>query len=260
MTKLLTISNPKTAKGEALGYWTAVLHLAPADLSGHNVCPTATAGCKAACLNTAGRGGLMAGSARLTYDDVRAGKLNRVQAARIRRTRLLFAARNGFLHQLHREIAAFAKAARKKGLKPAIRLNGTSDIRWEAGAFHFNGKSLMEHFPDVQFYDYTKLWNRRDLPANYHLTFSLADGNADKAALALQNGINVAAVFRSKADVAAAIRGGFMGTAVVNGDETDLRFLDPKGGVIVALYAKGNARTDRSGFVQDYTQAVALAA
>lgn len=259
MTNLLTIGNPKTEKGEKLGYWTAVLHLAPADLSGHNVCPTATAGCKAACLNTAGRGGMMAGVARLTYADVAAGKVNHIQTARIKRTRLLFAARTGFLHQLHKEITAFVRKARAAGFTPAIRLNATSDIRWEAAAFHYMGKSMMEHFPDVQFYDYTKLWNRRNLPANYHLTFSLADGNADKAALALANGINVAAVFRTQADVADAIRGGFMGRPVVDGDETDLRFLDPKGGVIVALYAKGNAKADTTGFVQDYRQ-VALAA
>ena len=141
----------------------------------------------------------------------------------------------------------------------AIRLNATSDIRWEASAFHVDGKSIMDHFPEVQFYDYTKLANRRNLPSNYHLTFSLADGNQLQAYAALANGINVAAVFRSQADVADAIDGGFMGRPVVDGDETDLRFLDPKGGVIVALYAKGNARHDTTGFVVDYLRLAAAA-
>lgn len=261
MPKLLTIGNPKTEKGEKLGYWTAIMHLAPATLSGFNTCAGATAGCKAACLNTSGHGGLMAGVSRLTYADIEGGKVNHVQAARIARTQWLFTDREGFLRQLHKEIQAFIRKAERRGFKPAIRLNGTSDIRWEAGAFKLDGLSLMEHFPDVPFYDYTKLSNRRNLPANYHLTFSLADGNADKAAQALAGGMNVAAVFRSKADVVAAIEGGYMGAVVVDGDETDLRFLDPKGGVIVALYAKGHATKDTTGFVQDYnTQAVALAA
>lgn len=248
--KLLTEGNPKTAKGAKKGYWTAVLHLAPARLSGHEVCPMATDGCRAACLNTAGRGGIAKGG-RIGYQEVLAGKTNRVQSARIKRTRYLFSDREGFLMQLHREIAAHVRKCAAKGYKPAIRLNATSDIRWEAGAFHLEGRSIMEHYPTVQFYDYTKLPNRRNLPPNYHLTFSLADGNADKAALALTNGLNVAAVFRSKADVAAAIEGGFMGAPVVDGDETDLRFLDGTGKV-VALYAKGDARKDTSGFVQDY--------
>lgn len=257
--KLLTIGNPKTEKGEKLGYWTAVLHLAPAKLSGFEVCPGATKGCRDACLNTAGRGGLMAGTSRLSYADVLGGKVNTVQAARIARTQMLFSDREAFLRQLLGEIATFVSKAVKAGFTPAIRLNATSDIRWEASAFHVDGKSIMDHFPEVQFYDYTKLANRRNLPSNYHLTFSLADGNELQAYAALANGINVAAVFRSQADVADAIDGGFMGRPVVDGDETDLRFLDPKGGVIVALYAKGNARHDTTGFVVDYLRLAAAA-
>lgn len=258
--KLLTVSgNPKTDKGEKLGYWTAILHLAPATLSGFQTCPAATAGCRAACLNTAGHGGLAVGGV-LSYADIAEGRrTNTVQQSRIGRTRFLFEDRQGFLRQLAKEIAAHVRRCEREGFKPAIRLNGTSDIRWEAGAFHLDGRSIMEHFPDVQFYDYTKLWNRRNLPANYALTFSLADGNADKAELALANGLNVAAVFRSKEVRDLYMAEGFMGAPVIDGDETDLRFLDPKG-VIVGLYAKGNAKRDTSGFVVDYRQAVALAA
>jgi len=260
MTKLLTIgSNPKTEKGEKLGFWTAVLHLAPAKLSGFEVCPGSTIGCRTGCLNTAGRGGLMAGTSRLSYADVLGGKLNTVQAARITRTKRLFKDRAGFMAELLKEIAAFVRKAEKAGFKPAIRLNGTSDIRWEASPFHVDGKSIMDHFPAVPFYDYTKLANRRGLPANYHVTFSLADGNAHKAREALANGLNVAAVFRDVATRDAYMADGFMGHPVIDGDETDLRFLDPKG-VIVGLYAKGNAKRDTTGFVVDRPVALALAA
>ena len=264
--KLLTVGNPKTEKGEKLGYWTAVLHLAPADLSGFEVCAGRTAGCTAGCLNTAGRGGIAAGIGILTYDAVAAGKVNTIQAARIARTKFLFNDRQAFLTQLVKEIAAFVRKAKAKGFTPAIRLNATSDIRWEniplwestpaLGGVQYN---IFQAFPDVQFYDYTKLANRKGVPANYHLTFSLADGNADKARLALLNGFNVAAVFRDIETRNHFMQTGFMGRQVIDGDETDLRFLDPRGS-IVGLYAKGNAKRDASGFVIDQPQAVALAA
>lgn len=257
--KLLTVGNPKTEKGEKLGYWTAVLHLAPADLSGFEVCAGRTPGCTTGCLNVAGRGGLLAGASRLTYEAVKSGTVNHIQAARIARTRFLFNDRQAFLVQLVKEIAAFVRKAKAKGFTPAIRLNATSDIRWEARAFHLDGLSIMDWFPEVQFYDYTKLANRKGVPANYHLTFSLADGNADKARLALLNGFNVAAVFRDIETRNHFMQTGFMGRQVIDGDETDLRFLDPRGS-IVGLYAKGNAKRDTSGFVIDQPQAVALAA
>lgn len=246
---LLTVGNPKTQKSLAYGYLTAVLHLAPASLSGWNVCPKATAGCIAACLNTAGRGGMMKGVARLTHADVAAGTVNAIQAARIRRTRHYFERRSDFMLQLVADIAKLVKLAAKMGMKPAIRLNGTSDIPWErvqCGS-HAN---IMERFPDVQFYDYTKRANRCGLPANYHLTFSLAEGNDGDAVTALENGMNVAAVFRSVPERFALTAGPVtIAAQVIDGDEHDLRFLDPRG-VIVGLTAKGNAKHDTSGFVR----------
>lgn len=259
MTKLLTTGNPKITKGEKKGYWTAVLHLAPHKLSGFNVCGGATPGCIKGCLNIAGRGGIAIGGV-LSYDDIALGtRTNAVQQARIARTRRLFNDRAGFMADLVKEIRLFIRRAKRAGFKPAIRLNGTSDIRWEASAFHVDGKPIMDLFPDVPFYDYTKLANRRGLPANYTLTFSLADGNEQQAREALRNGLNVAAVFRSPADRAGFMAEGFMGAPVIDGDETDLRFLDPKG-VIVGLYAKGAAKRDQSGFVVDYAPALKLAA
>lgn len=245
--RLLTPGNPKTEKGRGAGYWTFILHLAPASLSGFNVCAMATAGCKAACLNTAGRGGIMAGHGILTAADVAAGIVNTIQKARIRKTKAFFAARHEFMSHLVADISKAIKLARRNGFTPVFRLNGTSDIRWEAVRDAL-GRNVFDHFPTVQFYDYTKLPNRKNIPANYALTFSLADGNAAWARMAIANGMNVAAVFSDKARVSQAIATGFLGAPVANGDDTDLRFLDPAGHVI-ALYAKGNAKRDTSGFV-----------
>jgi hypothetical protein len=244
--RLLTIGNPKTLKGQAQGYITAVLHLAPASTSGFNVCPMATAGCKASCLNTAGRGGIAAGNA--TFESAE-GALpdNAIQKARIARTQWFFADREAFVAQLVIEIYAFVNKAKRDGLIPCVRLNGTSDIRWER--IPCNGlENIMAEFPAVQFYDYTKLANRKGVPSNYHLTFSLAEDNDAHAASVLADGGNVAVVYRDKAlPQSYAISG--VTREVVSGDDSDLRFLDPRG-VIVGLYAKGKAKRDTLGFVR----------
>ena len=223
--KLLTISNTKTLKGAASGYVTAILHLAPSRLSGFNVCPGASKGCIAGCLNTAGR-----------------GRFTRTQAARIRKTRYFFDNREAFMLDLANDIRALVRRAGRAGVTPCVRLNGTSDIRWElvpVGEF----PNIMAMFPEIQFYDYTKLPNRRNIPANYHLTFSRSESNGAKLGEAIANGMNVAAVFSSKN-----LPPVYRGLPVVNGDVNDLRFLDPKG-VIVGLVAKGKAKRDTSGFV-----------
>jgi hypothetical protein len=258
--KLLTPGNPKTAKGEKKGFVTFILHLAPARLSGYNVCSMATTGCTAACLNLAGRGGMFAGVSRLTLAMVMAGTHNAIQKARIRKTRLYFENRETFMAMLAKDVRRAIAWAERHDLVPVFRLNGTSDIRWETvRVAALDGLTIFETFPKVQFYDYTKIPNRKNLPANYHLTFSLADGNDAQAAQALDNGLSVAAVFRDKATVAKYEASGFTlgawcghdGLAQVhNGDDTDLRFLDPKG-AIIALYAKGNAKADQTGFVRD---------
>lgn len=251
--RLLSPSNPKINKGRSAGYWTFILHLSPASLSGFNTCPMATLGCKAACLNTAGRGGIMAGHGILTERDVANGKVNEIQAARIRKTREFFKDRNAFMSVLVAEIAKAIRKATAAGYTAVFRLNGTSDIRWET-VRDANGKTVFDHFPTVQFYDYTKIANRKNIPANYALTFSLAENNDKQASDALANGMNVAVVFRDQATVARYIEAGHYGVnPVVRGDDTDLRFLDPKGafGTVIALYAKGNAKRDRSGFVRD---------
>ncbi len=256
--KLLTPGNPKTVKGEKRGFVTFILHLAPAKLSGFQVCPMATTGCAMACLNTAGRGGMARGNGRLTVAEISSGaRSNTIQAARIRKTRLFFTDRESFMAQLAKDIKRAIAWTVDRDLIPVFRLNGTSDIRFETVRTQaLDGLTVFEAFPQVQFYDYTKIANRKNLPANYHLTFSLADGNDKAAAMALDHGMNVAAVFRDKATVARYEASGFvlagLPVPVLNGDETDLRFLDnATGGAIIGLYAKGNAKGDQSGFVRD---------
>ena len=145
-----------------------------------------------------------------------------------------------FIETIKKSIKSLVTKANNKGLTPVVRLNGTSDILWERTT------DILASFPTTQFYDYTKVGKRFlwDIPANYHLTFSLAENNDADARLALSKGHNVAAVFRK--DIPASL----WGFSVVNGDETDLRFLDVPG-VVIGLKAKGKARKDTSGFVRD---------
>ena len=241
---LLTVDGqPKTSKGEKRGYLTAVMHFAPHKLSGFNVCAHATVGCAAACLNTAGRGGI-------NLDE---NGLNTIQAARIRRTRYFKRDKSGFMDMLKKEIDAHIRKAKRKNLVPVFRLNGTSDLPWERVRFHGH-KNVFTAYPDMQFYDYTKIpVAKRDLTIpNYHLTFSLAESNRQDAIDAINAGINVAAVVRVKksAPIPSPFNFGGRYRAVVNGDETDLRFTDAPGAV-VGLRAKGKAKTDTSGFVVD---------
>lgn len=235
---LLTVSNPKTLKGGEFGVWTAILHLAPANLSGVEVCQYRTKGCTAACLNTAGRGGMFRAGATT----------NVIQECRKRRTRFLHESPGLFLATLRQDIAAHCDNARALGLSPAVRLNGTSDLPVESWG-------IIESFPDVPFYDYTKnplrmaAFLRGEMPRNYHLTFSLAETTANRLAAfaALENGGNVAAVFATKKGDA--LPQEWRGFPVIDGDATDLRFWDRQGGVIVGLRAKGRAKHDTTGFV-----------
>lgn len=233
MFKLLSTANPKIQKGTKLGYLSYILHLAPFDLSGKNVCPKATPGCIASCLNTAGRGGMFK----------RGENTNVIQRARIRKTQYLFADRAGFMRDLVKDIQKGIEYAKKQGLKPVFRLNGTSDLSWEKYTIDHNGLNIFETFPTVQFYDYTKVLGRKTAQyKNYHLTFSRAESNDDDVAVALEQGLNVAAVYDQ------------LPKGMFSADDTDLRFLDPRTGFI-GLKAKGKAKKDYSGFVIRLTEA-----
>lgn len=225
---LLTTSNPKTQKGVKLGYLTAIQHFAPSKLSGVNVCDHATPQCIRFCLNKAGRGGI-----------VKKGETtNAIQEARIRRTRLFLDHPLVYLGKAIKEIAAHVKKAQKHDLKPAIRLNGTSDIRWEE-----QFASIFWRFENVQFYDYTKDFQRMQRflkgpwpTKNYHLTFSRSELNDAQCDWVIENGGNVAIVFDTVPET-------YKGKPVLNGDDSDLRFLDTQ--QYIGLTAKGKlARSD----------------
>jgi hypothetical protein len=144
--------------------------------------------------------------------------------------------------QLKKDIATLVKKAEKDNMVPAIRLNGTSDIEWTR-------MGIMEEFPDVQFYDYTKVLNRltKERPKNYHLTFSKNEANEAECVEALKLGVNVAVVFDTKKGQS--LPENWNGYPVYDGDDTDVRFLDPKDGYVIGLRAKGKARKDTTGFV-----------
>lgn len=232
---LLSISSDaKTSKGEKLGFLTGILYLAPyKTISIYNTCAMAhIAGCDIACLYSAGR-----------------GAYSSVQNARINKTNWFYQDRESFINQLIKNINSLIYKANKQGLIPLIRLNGTSDIKWENIGFYYQGKSynnIMELFPDIQFYDYTKIINRNNLPSNYDLTFSYS-GKPEFIKYvnkAIAKNMRIAVVFKDKNN----LPNEFMGLSVINGDNTDIRHLDPHN-VIVALYAKGKAKSDNTGFV-----------
>lgn len=229
MQKILTVANYKTLKGRSFGYETFGIHFAPANLSGYEVCKKRTKGCTSSCLNMAGMGPM-------------------VQSQRVEKTKSFFENRDAFLSQLVKEIQAAIKTAEKKNLQAVFRPNLTSDIEWENVLI--DGKNLFDTFPTTQFYDYTKHFDRLSLTIpNYHLTFSRAETKISqmRAFAALSKGFNSAFVFDTKKDQILPTE--YQGFKVVDGDENDLRFLDPKGGVIVGLRAKGPAKKDNSGFV-----------
>jgi len=234
-------TNAKTVKGQKEGFLTGILYMAPANLSGYNTCSMAAiAQCDVACLNTAGLGGVYTS----------------IQEARIKKARLYFEHRALFMHNIVLDIKKLIAAASKKGFIPLVRLNGTSDIKWENVPLTVDGidyPNIMSVFPDLQFYDYTKIANRVDLPKNYDITFSYSGvlKYQKYVNIALQNKMRIAVVFRSEKQIPAK----FLGLNCVSGDNTDIRHIEA-GNIIVALYAKGKAKKDRTGFVVDHVKPV----
>ena len=249
--QLLSInSDYKTSKGTKKGYITGSLYLSPANESGKNFCSSASAGCIASCLNTAGR-----------------GAFNSVQLARYNKSRYFIENKKGFMFDLVKSIIRLKIKAKNKSLIPVVRLNGTSDLLWEQIKIHttdlLNDKYILNNidkmnitafgitnifhlFNDITFYDYTKhnikIRKKALKIQNYHLTFSRSENNENQAISYLVNGLNSAFVFSGK------IPKKYKGFKVFNGDDTDLRFLDPKN-AIIGLLAKGSAKKDNSGFV-----------
>jgi len=224
-------SNPKIDKGNKIQskYWSCIMHLRPINTK---ICPYQDiAKCKNACLNTAGLGGV--------YPSI--------QKARQKKTDLYLNDRDEFMRVLVKDIHTFIRACNRKEKLPAVRLNGTSDIQWEK--IDIDGQNIFEMFPDVQFYDYTKIPTRKvDKIPNYHLTWSYSEANEKYAEMFDQVPNNKAVVFRTK-DLPSMFRG----LKVIDGDTHDMRFLD-KPNSVVGLKAKGKAKKDYSGFVIDAIQ------
>jgi len=223
-------NSAKIIKGDSEEYVTAIMYLKPYKTifkgKVHNLCAMADkAKCHEGCLNTAGR-----------------GQMGVVQRGRERKTQLYFSDRIGFMDALINDLTIFSRRQRKKNIQPCVRLDGTSDTGM--------GAKVAPQFPEIQFYDYTKVIKRayQDRPSNYHITLSYSEADPDYAEQVLtavrETGTNAAVVFRDKLPKT------FKGLPVIDGDKDDLRFLDPQG-VIVGLKAKGKAKNDRSGFVID---------
>ena len=210
-------SNPKLAK-QNTNYMLVGLSLAPANESGYQMCPNASPGCMAGCLHFAGH-----------------GAYNKIRQARIQKTHFFIKERKVFLDQLKKEIRLAEGRAAKKGKKLAVRLNVYSDFPWES-------TSLMGDFPNVQFYDYTKSPKRYDkylkgeMPSNYDLTFSRSELNDKECLEFLARGGRVAVVGRNPYNF-----------PEINGDESDQRFLDGPG--VVVLKPKGRIKKDTTGMV-----------
>jgi hypothetical protein len=250
-------SNPKVAKnGKIVDVMTAPMHLAPSWLSGFNVCPQASAGCIAACLHTAGNPAYM----------------SQKETSRITKTQAYFKERDAFLAVLVFEMIAHRTKWTAQGYDVAYRLNATSDLPFERRTVTIDGHTvnIMSLFSDCVFYDYTAItkravaWASGKMPQNYHLTFSKKEDNDNDVLNVLFAGGNVAAVASLDVYKASMVSGvvSINGRefACVDGDAHDYRPADKPvlerrygkteySGVVVLLKAKGDAKTDTSGFV-----------
>ena len=246
-TELISVGNDaKTIKGQSDRYLTGVLYIAPNVIGTPGniatVCPNASPGCIKACLYTGGR-----------------GAFSNVQIARINRTQLFFENRFEFMNMIARDIAKIIRKADEIGYTPAIRLNGTSDIPWEKVKF-LEFENIMQAFPGVQFYDYTKSY-KRALEQPYDITFSRSETNEIEALALLRAGINVSVVFNIGKN--SQLPESWNGFQVIDGDLNDLRFNDPKPktpgapGYVVGLRLKRTISKDNnSGFAVDVEPAI----
>jgi len=227
--KLLGSSTYKMEKSQKYKYLSEILHLAPSNIGGVNICSSASPECIKLCLNTSGR-----------------GQMTSVQKSRLNKKFYFLADRLKFLNHLDKEIKLSYARAKRKGFKYTVRLNGTSDLPFERYKLD-NGLNLMENNPNVQFIDYTKITNRlfQKLPKNYSLTYSQAENNLEDIKQVLKTKYNIATVFRKK------LPKKWLGRKVINGDISDLRHLEDGKKIIVGLIAKGKAIKNFNGFVQD---------
>lgn len=250
--KIFSTDSPKAIKADAFGYLNAIHYLAPHKLGGvGNLCSHASAGCIALCLGEhSGQAGMV------KHDD----DMNSVRLSRRAKAKRFMTDRAAYMVDVVRSIELEIRKSVRIGRKLCVRMNGSSDIAWEAIACIRNGvayRSLFLAFPEIEFVDYTKnpLRFRRQLPANYHLTFSRSEANEAQAIELLASGVNVAVVFAGDKPET------WQGFACIDGDEHDLRQLDPRGarGFVIALTPKGRkAKRDVSGFVVRENSTIAI--
>ena len=246
--KFNLLSNPttnyKANKNITIGYNTYFLSLAHSDISGYNVCPFANklkakennknkSSCSSVCVGYNGFAQIF----------------KSVMKARIRKTKLYFENRELFFNQLIQDIEKAIKQSIKAGKIPTFRLNAYSDIMFEKIKIKHNNKmynNIFEIFPDIKFYDYSKIPNRIT-PINYEITYSYYDNNnhLNKEI----NNKNVAIVFDK-------LPTKYKNKIVIDGDKTDLRLKDNDGkNVIVGLKFKGSKKALQDvineGFVID---------
>ncbi len=205
---------------------TYCVYLAPANLAGRtkkgtriNVCPMSQH-CKDLCLNSSGHN--KADILARGQKNVRQSYIN---ISRIKKTKLFYNDRDLYMDILIHEINRDRKYAEKKGMEFSVRLNGTSDLSPEI--MKKDGKNILEIFPDVQFYDYTKVYNRTKLMKfypNYDITFSYDGYNWDQCEQFLKDGGKVAVVFDSEK-----MPKTYKGYKVIDANGYDMRYLDPKG-------------------------------
>lgn len=212
-----TVKHKKSKKYNELTY---SLYLSPAKSSGYEVCPGRTTECTKLCLNESGMNSMVQNKRGDVIND-----------SRIQKTRLFFEHREFFMKWMIDEIKAAELKAHKLGFTLSVRLNNTSDISPED--FQLNGQNILQMFPEVQFYDYTKVASRIELLkkySNYDLTFSYTGYNLTECQKMLLNKIRVAVVFKNVPEQ-------FMGYPVIDGDKYDMRYkdIDP---VIVGLKYK----------------------
>jgi hypothetical protein len=207
----------KMAMNGKNGVITYSLYLAPANMSGYECCPKKfSANCRELCLN---------GSGRNKGDIISRGEEHsKINVARIKKSRLFYENRELFMLLLTYELEKARQYAEKQNMGFSVRLNCTSDL--SPFIFRLENKNILELYPDVQFYDYTKVPNRYELVEkypNYHLTFSYDGFNWDTCVHFLNKGVNVAVVFES--DV---LPISWRGYRCIEMSNSDLRYLDAK--------------------------------
>ena len=198
------------------------IYLAPADSSGYEVCPLRNIECTDLCLNESGMN-------RMSMND------ELINRSRIKKTQLFFENREYFVKWMVYEIELTKLKAEKLGMSFSVRINNTSDINPLSFYLDVNGKKLnvLDLFPDVQFYDYTKVPNRMKLMMlypNYDLTFSYDGHNKETCLRMLENNVRVAVVFDKLPET-------LWGYKVIDGDLYDMRYRDEKN-VIIGLKFK----------------------